>query len=648
MHIDRRLRRAASCATAVALLLAPVPAWAQQRAVSDGGTIPLKVSYVGYKFVESSEEDCPDMRPNGAEVLTAKVRLVDAEAGVSYEYEGTGRFSVDIDGCGLTPNRGDPGMVHDRGDVPGDFHGDNFLGCKVTTVLPEHAVRVRVEVDMVDAQRPNYVKVEWEPVGPAPGTKVSTGCEPAYHAEYVKQMAGTYRGRQSRQIVDYDLLPRLAPGGELRTGVYRSVDDEGLTLTVGQEAEEEKITVAIDGPACPCLEGEKVPGKTVTYTARASPGGGSFGPFTISAGGTAPKVIRNSGGTLVLEPGRATGAVTLAVEYTRRGKRSRASKAVSLCVIDSIRIADGERDFAFDDASPGLLAVPAVRSRALYNGADASAELGWSFERIGPPGETTVTPADPRGGTVTVEYRGLPSLNGAFGKKGVEVRLKKGDCDCARRTDFRAFYSPTATNHPAAGADALGEQPVPNWFYYHAQTSALRGIARVAFARQRTSSDGKPAIGQFDEASGLVYLTARLWSVGCQPAVPRSGKPVPLKSGGGNSGIDCVAETVRHEDRHRRDDAEWWPGGYSLARDPDLDRVPAAVEAKRPGCRDEVTVPPGRTAKTCDERPFLEVSDREINAYWTGWAWPKGAADAEDWACGPLGKQWKAGINCAE
>jgi hypothetical protein len=485
-------------------------------------------------------------------------------------------------------------------------------------------------------------------VGLAPSPTVRTGCEPAYQAEYVKQMAGTYRGRQNRQITDYDLLPRLAPGGALRTGMYRSPDDEGLTITIGEAPEEEKVRLAIDGPACACLEGEKVPGKTVKYTAQASPGGGSFDPFTVTAAGTAPTVIRNAGGTLVLEPGRATGAVTLVAEYTRQGKRSTVSKAVSFCVIDSIRIADGERDFAFDDASPGLLGVPAARTRALHNGADASAELGWSFERIGPQSETAMTPANPRGGTVTVEYRGLRSLNGAFGEKDIEVRLTKGDCDCARRASFRAFYSPTATNHPASGADALGEQPVPNWYYNHAQTSALRGIGRIAFARQRTSSDGKPAIGQFDDASGLVYLTARLWSVGCQPAVPQGGKPVPLKAGGCNSGIDCVAETSRHQDRHRRDDAEWWPDGYSLRGDPDLDRVPAAVEAKRPGCRDEVTVPPGRTAKTCDERPFLEVSDREINAYWTGWGWPKGSADAEDWACGPLGKQWSGGINCAE
>jgi len=630
-----------------ALALAPFPLPAQQR-TTEGGTIPFKLSYVGYKFVESTEEDCPDMRPNGSETLTAQLRLVSAEAGVSYLYEGTGRFSADIDACGLTPNREDPGEVYDRGDVPGDFHGDNFLGCKVTTAVPEHAVRVRVEVDMVDPRRPNYVKVEWEPEGTAPSPKVTSGCEPAYHAGYVKQANATYRRDQRRQITEYDLLPRLAPGGELRTGVYRVTEDEGLTITVGEETEEEKVRLAIVGPACACLEGEKVPGATVKYTGEASPGGGSFGPFTVTSAGAAPKVIQNAGGALVLEPGRGTGSVTLLASYTRKGKRSTVSRSVSFCVIDSVRIADGERDFAFDDASPGLLGVPAVRSRALYNGADASAELAWTFERIGPPGETTMTPANPRGGAVTVEYRGLPSLNGAFGRKSIEVRLRKGDCDCARKADFRAFYSPTAANHPAAGADALGEQPVPNWYYYHAQTTALRGIERVAFARQRTSSDGKPAIGQFDEASGRVYLTARLWSVGCQPAVPRNGKPVPLKSGGGNSGIDCVAETARHEDRHRRDDAEWWPGGYALRGDPDLDRVPAAVEAKRPGCRDELTVPPGGTAKTCDERPFLEVSDREINAYWTGWAWPKGSADAEDWACGPLGKQWKGGINCAE
>ncbi|MBA2459701.1 MAG: hypothetical protein H0V43_12215 [Gemmatimonadales bacterium] len=402
------------------------------------------------------------------------------------------------------------------------------------------------------------------------------------------------------------------------------------------------LELAIDGPACACLEAEKVPGARVTWTARPSKTGGTFAPFTIQAAGVAPKVVENGNGRVVLEPARGTGAVTLVANYTRQGKEATASRSVNFCVIDSIRVADGERDFAFDDAAAGLLGVPKARSKATYNGGDVSAELAWTFERIGPPGETTMAPAAPRGDNVTVHYTGLPTLNGAFGKKRIDVKIQTGPCNCSRTTSFRAFYSPRATNHPPAGADALGEQPVPNWFYYMAQSGAMRGIDRVAYARQRTATGGGPAIGQFDEETGMVFLTGRLWQVGCTPAVRHGGKPVAIASArGGNSGIDCVAETARHEDQHRRDDATWWLGDYSITEDVDLDRVPRSVERQRPGCRDT-------SARSCDERPFNEVGDREINAYWTGWAWPRGSADAEDWSCGPNGKQWNDGINCAD
>jgi len=67
--------------------------------------------------------------------------------------------------------------------------------------------------------------------------QVSTGCEPAFETGYVTQMTEEYRGENNQQITDYDLLPRLAPGGKLRDGVYKSAGDEALTITVGEEIE---------------------------------------------------------------------------------------------------------------------------------------------------------------------------------------------------------------------------------------------------------------------------------------------------------------------------------------------------------------------------------------------------------------------------
>jgi len=118
------------------------------------------------------------------------------------------------------------------------------------------------------------------------------------------------------------------------------------------------------------------------------------------------------------------------------------------------------------------------------------------------------------------------------------------------------------------------------------------------------------------------------------------GKPV-APSGAGNDGIDCVAETTRHEAQHRADWAAWWPNGYLIAADPDLDAAPLLVEAARSGC--------SSVSKTsCAERPFTDVGDREINAYWAGWRWQTGSINKQDWACGPKGRQWKAGYRCPE
>ena len=410
-------------------------------------------------------------------------------------------------------------------------------------------------------------------------------------------------------------------------------------------AQKDSAVVTIEGPACACLDGEKVPGANITWSAKASRAGGSFGPFKVQSAGTPPRIVTNSRGAtaarITLEPSRTTGPVKLTATYTLKGRATTATRDVEFCVLDSIRIGDGSRDMAFDDASPGNLKIQA-RSQAFYNGADASAELAWNFESIGAASTTTMTPASPVGGVVDVTYTGLPELNAAFGKKRIEVALDKGVCSCKRTDTFRAFYSPSATNHPPpAPGIAQGTTTVPNWFYYYAQTPAIMAVPGVVYDRSRFSArDNRPAIAQFDENDGNIYLTDLLWQTVCRPSVPKGGKPV-APSGAGNDGIDCVAESTRHEEQHRADWAAWWPNGYLIPADTDLDGVPLLVETARPSCS---PVSPA----SCDERPFTDVGDREIFAYWVGWQWRTGSLNAQDWACGPKGKQWKGGYGCAE
>jgi hypothetical protein len=133
-------------------------------------------------------------------------------------------------------------------------------------------------------------------------------------------------------------------------------------------------------------------------------------------------------------------------------------------------------------------------------------------------------------------------------------------------------------------------------------------------------------------------FVSNILEIGCRGRVDRAARaPVGVTA----EGIDCFAETLRHEWHHRSEELLWWRSsavGYTPALDPDLDLVPSSVESKEPGCS-------STSARSCTARPFADVTDREINAYYVGWTWPIGGADGEDWSCG--GKQWGGG-GCPE
>lgn len=201
---------------------------------SDVEEISIEYGYSGFAFVDATAEDCPSMRPDGREVLTAQLRLVGIVDG-SRRYEGTGRFSADIDGCGLTPNRADPGQINGGDPGWGGFRGDSFLGCTVTTVVPERTVQVSLRVSPPDDESPGAVDIRWTPISPAADARVASPCEPPWHAEHVKRLTEKYRGAARLEITDYDLMPKILDGGALRPGTY--TDPEGSvegtwTLTV--------------------------------------------------------------------------------------------------------------------------------------------------------------------------------------------------------------------------------------------------------------------------------------------------------------------------------------------------------------------------------------------------------------------------------
>ncbi len=180
-------------------------------------------------------------------------------------------------------------------------------------------------------------------------------------------------------------------------------------------------------------------------------------------------------------------------------------------------------------------------------------------------------------------------------------------------------------------------------FYYWKQTSAVPGGMRSMVQFRSAIVDPTQSgevVGQFDGLVDKIYIGKLLFDKkACKEQIERTTR---TSTGKRNEGIDCFGEIIQHELRHRKDAIDWWgsPAGpdglydHALISDADGDHLPTALEARLPGCS-------SFSKRSCDDRPFKDVTDAEINAYWEGWLWPSGSVNAEDWSCGELSKQWK-------
>jgi hypothetical protein len=401
------------------------------------------------------------------------------------------------------------------------------------------------------------------------------------------------------------------------------------------------------GPDCGCLDAEQP--APLRFRAGATLGGGEFSKFEVSAEGSPPEIVSNQGGErpeLVLKATRQTGALTLKIHYEKNGRRHDAAlRRVEFCTLEAIALDDDQHDLAFD--AEGTLVVNA-RSRAWHNGVEVSRDVTWELEKMGAPTQLTVEPATARAERITFTYAGLPEQNDSFGSRMIAAQIARGRCACRERDAIRAFFVPDDRTHP--GGDT------PNWFYYWSQTAAVGAHVRPTLRYQDAIVDpslpsARP-IAKYDPETQQVWVSRGIHvRRGCRGEVDRA---THLPTGRQAEGIDCFAETVRHEWQHRQDAVMWWgtaagPYGVSLpewfARDWDHDTVPNDVEDREPGCQhgSSVSLAPsgGReTWFTCANRPFPDATDAEINAYWVGWTWPIGSVNASDWSCGPLSKQW--------
>jgi hypothetical protein len=315
---------------------------------------------------------------------------------------------------------------------------------------------------------------------------------------------------------------------------------------------------------------------------------------------------------------------------------------MEFCTIEKVEVEGGHGDFAFDGNAE--LQIRA-RGGAWYNGRRVDDEIEWSLARIVAPTRLSSVPADARGAAVEFRLSGLPDRNTDFGGRPLSARHRSGLCDCAVESRVRLFFPVAARNHP-------GNDRSPNWFYYWSQIDAVPPAARPLLrysSRPRSlkanSTDVLVAI--YDHETETITLgdgVVVAYPHGCVAEQTPDG----VHSGRKSNGIDCFAETVRHEMQHRQDAIDWWgsPKGMyafspadSFLRDPDMDHVPSDVEVTFPGCSPV-------SKRSCPEVPREaqgETTDAELRAYAVGWTWPIGSADRQDWSCGPLAKQWRGG-----
>ena len=232
-----------------------------------------------------------------------------------------------------------------------------------------------------------------------------------------------------------------------------------MTLTVTWNLTKSPVRphVSIYGPECGCLDPDATE-RTLHFIAGASPAGGEFSEFIVTANGKAPEITSNNGGdkpSLDITGTKDTGTVTLKIRYTRNGVRTdSAPLTVDFCAIEIIELADGDaHDIGFVDVK---LLVDA-KAKAWRGGKEISAELEWDLEKMGSPTSLSAEPATKKSDHITFTYETLPKQNSSFGAKKLTAKTS-GKCTCTREETIRTFFPYADNKHP--------DDSTPNWYYY--------------------------------------------------------------------------------------------------------------------------------------------------------------------------------------
>jgi hypothetical protein len=208
--------------------------------------------------------------------------------------------------------------------------------------------------------------------------------------------------------------------------------------------------------------------------------------------------------------------------------------------------ADGVNEFTYSTAEVGVLTIKLKAKVAGISNFDTTFQNRFKFE-VDAIGNSTMAwnTANP-GGQVTVEgdfikatvtFTGLPQNNSDFGKKKARVMF---DNQKAAEQRFEVFFSKNSKNHPNGGFNTP-----QNWFYYWKQGDVC-GIPQNCIYYDS------------DQYFGSANLNTKVITL-YRPASGTNNGPeewthklsgLKLTTTAEGSGIQCVAETIRHELHH--------------------------------------------------------------------------------------------------
>ena len=194
---------------------------------------------------------------------------------------------------------------------------------------------------------------------------------------------------------------------------------------------------------------------------------------------------------------------------------------------------EGVNEFTFDDSSNGYCYIKCESELTPDNAqtqAWAEDKVEWSISpsisgsqmKWGDYGGSTFTEADNKGKIVWIEFKGLPTDNGEFGLKTVQMSA----CGIQQTNDIEIFYSKSATNNPDGNS--------PNWFYYW---NAVIGDPDAIYKSGTGIAGLCPAMGDWKPT--MTYSKTEIWI-----SDPASGGL------GGKTGIDYFSDIVKHENVH--------------------------------------------------------------------------------------------------